>query len=486
MRLNGAFRGKVKTPTSVAAEGAWGSENVHLARVGNIWPTGGPTDDNWSSVSSLLLFDGANNSTTFTDSKNGATITATGSPVISTAQSKFGGASLYLDGSSYLTIPNVSGNHTFAGDFTIEFWMYSAMSSGFWIGMVSTSGSNSTGRFNILNRGSEDKLYVEYNDGSNNTATSTSGVVNDSAWHHVAITRSGSTFQIWRDGSSVYSSTLSHTFGNDAKDILIGYNPFDENYFTGYIDCFRVTKGVARYTATFTPATAAFPTAGPADDTDPYLRYVQMHLHFDGESNSGIWPCEAKTNIVAGGIGPYTTDKKFGTASLRSNGTSQGHNVGSTKYIGTGDFTIEFWINPVTGGHGGAWARMLTIGANNSNGSLFIVSQGSTDPMTVSVDSYNGGYNRLIDSSVTVPNDTWSHICLQRASGTYTLFIDGVSRGTSTSTVGNDITGRDVHFLQNNTNGEIFFGSMDEFRLTVGVARYSGNFSPPTKPYPSV
>jgi hypothetical protein len=219
----------------------------------------GDVDSDWSSVSSLLLLDGANGGTTFTDSKLGATITATGSPILSTGQSKFGGTSLYLDGSSYITIPNTSGNHTFAGDFTVEFWMYSSASSGYWLAGIHTTGANDAGRWGLLTRGTEDRMHFEYYLAGNQSQYPSVIAVNNSAWHHIALVRSGTTLYLWIDGVQAFSITLSHTFGADAKNLNIGYSPFDTSYFTGYIDCLRVTKGVARYTSAFTPPASPFP-----------------------------------------------------------------------------------------------------------------------------------------------------------------------------------------------------------------------------------
>jgi hypothetical protein len=70
--------------------------------------------------------DGANNSTTFTDSSlTPKTVFANGDAKISTAQSKFGGSSAYLDGNGdHLSIPNSSDFEFGSGDFTIEFWAY--------------------------------------------------------------------------------------------------------------------------------------------------------------------------------------------------------------------------------------------------------------------------------------------------------------------------------------------------------------------------
>ena len=74
----------------------------------------------------LLHFDGANNSTVFTDSSpfNQTVSVVTGTPKISTAMSKFGGSSLYLDGSSSIKIPNNANLNLGTGVFTIEFWFY--------------------------------------------------------------------------------------------------------------------------------------------------------------------------------------------------------------------------------------------------------------------------------------------------------------------------------------------------------------------------
>lgn len=82
-------------------------------------------DNKASSTLLQMHMDGANNSTTFTDSKGAKTFTRTGVPVISTANSKFGGASAYFPSgaANYITTP-YSADFDFgtANDFTIEFW----------------------------------------------------------------------------------------------------------------------------------------------------------------------------------------------------------------------------------------------------------------------------------------------------------------------------------------------------------------------------
>ena len=88
-----------------------------------------PTDPNFANVSLLLHGDGANNSTTFTDSSsNNFTLSRVGDVKISTTQSKFGGSSIFFDGAGdYLTLANNSV-FTFPSSFTVEAWVFPTLS----------------------------------------------------------------------------------------------------------------------------------------------------------------------------------------------------------------------------------------------------------------------------------------------------------------------------------------------------------------------
>jgi hypothetical protein len=80
-------------------------------------------------------------------------------------------------------------------------------------------------------------------------------------WHHIAVTRSGNTFRSFVNGVVEKTFTVS---GSIFSDVTIPYNIGRVTYngggfyYNGYMDDFRVTKGLARYTANFTPTTTAF------------------------------------------------------------------------------------------------------------------------------------------------------------------------------------------------------------------------------------
>jgi hypothetical protein len=88
------------------------------------------------------------------------------------------------------------------------------------------------------------------------------GSVNDGLWHHVAATRSGSSFRVFIDGVQVGSTgTWAGTIASTSRPLYIGYNT-TAAYMTGYMSNVRFVKGTALYTATFTPPTQLFNVSG--------------------------------------------------------------------------------------------------------------------------------------------------------------------------------------------------------------------------------
>jgi hypothetical protein len=217
------------------------------------------SDPYWDNVSLLLHMDGSNGSTTFTDSSrnaNALTVTANGNAQISTAQSKFGGASALFDGTGdYLSI---ASNPVFAfpGDFTIEAWIYplNLQLAGIFGTYVSFEGF-------IVYLGSSGMIGIQT---QTNYKESSGSVYTANEWQHIALVKSETnTYKIFRNGSevslTVSEGTLASSFAQRAFNV--GVYDTTQYFFNGYIDDLRITKGVARYTANFTPPTAPFPNA---------------------------------------------------------------------------------------------------------------------------------------------------------------------------------------------------------------------------------
>jgi len=213
----------------------------------------GPTDPYFSNVSLLMHMDGTNGSTTFTDSgPAGVTLVAVNSAQISTAQSKFGGASGLFDGvTDYVSAGSSSALDLSGAPYTIEFWTYlsSVGTTQIWYSQFSL------GIEIGVDPGGD--IYFQP-DGTTFITTGAGGLVAN-AWQHVAATYDGTTTRIFVDGVQKASGVLNDAGSANVAAIGARYNTaFSVN---GYIDDLRVTKGIARYTSGFTPPIAAFPDA---------------------------------------------------------------------------------------------------------------------------------------------------------------------------------------------------------------------------------
>ena len=221
-------------------------------------------DANFDSVSLLLHFNGCDGSTAFTDSSSNAhSITASGDAQIDTAQSKFGGASGLFDGAGdWLTCPSHSSLNLQTGDFTLECWIRpSALSSYHTIASHLHSDGYSPWVLYLDAWNKSPKLVFSFSTTSSNWRIETAeGALSTGTWYHVAATRSGNDFRLFLDGDLIGTQTRSITLRSTAAPVRIGVNnPVDfPNLFAGWIDDFRITKGVARYTAAFDAPTAEF------------------------------------------------------------------------------------------------------------------------------------------------------------------------------------------------------------------------------------
>jgi len=254
--FNGGLLGVRKVTTGDAASGLWFQNEQSIARRASIWPATG--DAYWNNVSLLLHMNGTNGSTTFTDSSTNAfTITANGNAQISTAQSKFGGASGSFDGSGdYIATPSNSALAFGTGDFTVELWLY-INSFGGYTTLIGTRPDTSqySDAWSIDYNGSGD-IYGY----SDNIIANSSGALSTGTWAHIALTRSSGTIYIFKNGSLLNSQANTQNFSRTT--LYVGAAGNGGGASNSYIDDVRITKGVARYTASFTAPTAAFPDQG--------------------------------------------------------------------------------------------------------------------------------------------------------------------------------------------------------------------------------
>jgi len=182
-----------------------------------------------------------------TDVAGGHSITLTGSPAISTSQSKFGAGALHLE-NNYLIIDatptlNFSGNKVF----TIELWVYTTTYTGDTI--LSTRNASVYSPFLI---GQQRSLI---GNASLNTWTFLTAAIPTNQWVHVALVMDGTNIKEYVNGVKT-GATVAHPSWPSSNSFLnIGYDV--SGSFAGYINDLRISD-VAVYTANFTPPTSPF------------------------------------------------------------------------------------------------------------------------------------------------------------------------------------------------------------------------------------
>ena len=182
-----------------------------------------------------------------------------GNAQVSTVQSKFGGSSMYFDGTGdYIDLIT---NQVFAfgtGAFTIEGWFYTNTTSGD-RNLVDFRPTGTNGAYpNIFIAGGG---YLSYNANGSVPITGTTAIATGT-WYHFALARSGTSTKLFLNGvqeGSTYTDSTTYIVGDNRPRIATGGYGAGVANFNGYLDDVRITKGVARYTTTFTPPTQAFP-----------------------------------------------------------------------------------------------------------------------------------------------------------------------------------------------------------------------------------
>lgn len=227
-------------------------------------------DPHFANVTSLLRFNGANNSTTFTDEK-GHVWSSVGSPYISTAQSKFGGASGRFSKSNYIRKLNNDG-YLFSAteDFTIDGWVYVPTGASIYetevpilcVGAQDISPSGGGWNFCLFDKANA-TIRLE-RDNINLTVQSAefqigSAIPRDT-WMHVEFGRQGGITYGFFNGVLKGTSTIHNNIpfnSPNINNVSIGSGNgrvLPNNWhLDGYIDDLRVTKGVCRHTVDFAP-----------------------------------------------------------------------------------------------------------------------------------------------------------------------------------------------------------------------------------------
>jgi hypothetical protein len=316
----------------------------------NIVTDAAPVDPDFASVSLLLSMDGSDGGTTFVDSSSFArTVFRSGSVQTSTVQSKFGGASALFDGSGDYLSFNPTPELEFTADFTIECFAYPTVTTDKIIAGDGAASAQNVQLFRINNGGTGNLAF--YLNGTQVFGNTAAGITANQ-WQHLAISRTGSTTRMFVNGTQIGSSNLSWT-GSFRFNLIGGMFGLD---FQGYIDEFRVTKGVGRYTANFTPPTEPFPIAPepePEPEPEPQLQPPPIVLSQISYSQSSVYPgTTAITNSI------MTNGSITDTGAATNNGVFEFIKMDLGYTFAVGSVVIGTATSSIPGG----WSKSYTQG----------------------------------------------------------------------------------------------------------------------------
>jgi hypothetical protein len=386
------------------------------------------------------------------------------------------------------------------GDFTIEAWIYltALPTSNSWITtsggyqVIVQSGANSSANGWMIGFGTTN-IFVEVTSDGTGPINVAHGF-SIGTWYHIALTRSGTTFRLFKNGTLIGNGTNSSAMyagerWGIARGEGVGY--WTGGWLNGYLSNLRVIKGsvLAAYsTSSTTNGTAIFtpPTSPLTAVAGTLLLLCTDGTLLDRSGNN-------YTITHGGGVHYASPTSPFTPASLYSQNTVGGSMYfdGAGDYLslassalygfGTGSFTMECWVY-LTGTPGaGNWGIMMAGTANSASNAIGMYVEGSTNTFRI----YNGTSTVSIGSMVP---RTWYHLALVRVStGTNQTFgfLNGVL--TATTTFADTFVSPAPLYIGISVYGalnsaEYFNGYIADARVLKGAAAYTGTFTIPSAP----
>jgi hypothetical protein len=402
--------------------------------------------------------------------------------------------SYYADGgvANYLALAENAAYQFGTGDFTVEAWVnspattntfgkrivnhyyYSAADLGWCLAMNRTDGTQnlSFGGFTSGVAG----ISLVYN-----------GAVPANQWHHVAVSRKGSTASLFLDGTRV--ATQSNVTWNDTTAVGyglgIGVQPDvpTGTTFDGAISNVRIVKGSAVYDPTQSSLTV--PTSPLTAVSGTVLLTCQSSTFIDNSITNNSFTTYGTAGLTSS-FTPFSANIATGIAYGKVLGGSSYYDGSGDQlqaprvYLGTHPFTAEGWVYisaDVTSGVHAFWGA-----SNGGGGSPKILFYINSNVLYTDIDGTPTGGPSVSSVSTYIKRGTWNHIALCRTStagGNSEIYINGISRARGAISDRSSVT---AVWQVGGTEGSVAQAGtyIASFRLSIGVRRYYNNFAPPT------
>ena len=421
-------------------------------------------------------------------SSNSHSITVSGNPYAGTfSPYRSGGYSQYFNASNYATISNF--NQSITGNFTVECWVYVTGSN---------AGDDTFLKWGQLRfRSNNDSAVRGVSNIGGFMSVGEDNINTPNRWVHVVLDRSGNTLKAYKNGINFYHNTnYTASQVGHSGDLYLGWDGSSER-FIGYIRDLRIVSEslYGSYGTSTSSANFDLPTSPLQTNANTILLACSGPFLDDRHDTATI---SNNASFTLTGTGPVP--KPFSPYDY--NEYSAADHGGSINYDGTGDYltipdhsslnfgsndwTIECWIYPRTNvGDCGIWHQSASGGTDWFS----IYLDGSFNPKFV-LRNNNAEEWAGTAAANTAPQNTWTHIALVRRFGTdIKMYANGKVVHTETQHLNVALEDKSYNHVIGYErfvgNGTYFDGLISDFKIDIGTAHYTAEFTPPTAPLSS-
>lgn len=477
-------------------------------------------DPHWASVVCLAGFEDATPFVTAEQSPLAQTVSYPSSmSSFRSGISKFGNYSFQLDTIGGFNVPYNAAFLSGTTPFTVEFWGYLHDLADSGTRDVCGQWGQTVGAWWLQCNHTATlikyfRLAISTDGGNTADATVFTHTALDLAaetWHHFALDFDGTDYRLFANGVLAEKVTAAHSIYASSLPMFFGGRTDGGTVSTWgggarmLVDDVRITVGTARYASdsSFSVPTAPYPTDGTDPDwADVVLRWDFETTTVTDESDiAAVGGVGQRTNTVAGS----SAQSKFGTQSLLlegpdTNAAGLGGSIlfpPNTAYaVGTGAWTAEGWFRFTSAAIATTtWFYLFQCINRSGNVGWAVDTYDNGDGTWAIGYEGNGNYSSYGSGFTPFVADTWYHIAADFDGTDYRFYVDGtmVQKDTGYITTGDSgaplaIGGQLTNEAwggYNANDANSMGGYVDEFRLTVGVARYAsdGGFTVPVAAY---
>ena len=229
-----------------------------------------------------------------------------------------------------------------------------------------------------------------------------------------------------------------------------------------------------------------YSNGGGGGNGDAYWSNVTSLLHFDeAAAPSDIKDEKGLIWSLVNGAALSSLNSKFGSAkSMYTTPSATGYAISEQTnafdFNSDDKFTLEFFYKKMDNGGNATPVAIVSDSLGTTVRWAFFIRFGENPNCAV----YDGD-SVFLDASIGIANFKWTHFAYTKDGNTNKLFIDGILAKTTTKATKGYPLSKIIIGKEQAHTGVTFRGYVDELRITKGVARYTGNFTPPDAPFPS-